>query len=137
MVCPAINWFLCRNEVDIKRFVYNRHGGWHQICYVQDHYVNLFVIQVEIAQLFMCIATFVCKHEILFEAKSSWNYFLQQCWGKNNSNGLVCCPLDTQCQINTNTKYTNIIFSSFLKYYFNAIHILYLFHLMSIALVRI
>ena len=67
--CYKTNWFLCRNEVDIKRFVYNRHGGWHQICYVQDHYVNLFVIQVEIAQLFMCIATFIYKHEILLRQK--------------------------------------------------------------------
>ena len=41
----------------------------------QDRYVNLFVIQVEIAQLFMCIATFICKHEILLRQKVAETIF--------------------------------------------------------------
>ena len=55
--CYKKNWFLWRNEVEIKRFVYNRRRGLHQICYVQNGYANYC--------LFLYIATFICKHEIL------------------------------------------------------------------------
>jgi len=74
--CYKTNLFLCRNKVDIKRFIYNRHGGWHQICYVQDVMSTNLYWKLKLP--FLCTATFICKHEILIRQKVEETIFLQR-----------------------------------------------------------